>query len=155
MPNAHAVSVLHFPRPPAVNLFRLNPAGVVTSWVITQEPTESTARTEDDQMPPHNGSFAIGVDQRASDFEQVLWVLRSSTGRILFCTLCPVGPAFEVRVGLRKEPGLRTELVATKRAGTSLARTLKMIALSRGLLKPKTNCRTVINEHLISDWGLQ
>ena len=90
-------------------------------------------------MPSHNRSFVNRTDQRVSESETVVWTLHSPTGRTLVCSLYPAGQAFEVRVGFHSEPALRTELVATERAGASVARTLKMIALSNGFLKASSD----------------
>ena len=106
-------------------------------------------------MPLHNSAFVIRVNQQVSESGDVVWTLQSPTGRTLMCSLYRAGQAFEVRVGFPNEPALRTELVATKRAGASVARTLKMIALSNGFLEANTLCRTVVDPHGTSEGGLR
>ena len=106
-------------------------------------------------MPSHNSSFVIPVHQPISESWNVVWALHSPAGRTLVCSLYPAGQAFEVRVGFPNEPALRTELVATKRAGASVARTVKMIALSNGFLKANTKCRAVVDPHGTSEGSLR
>ena len=106
-------------------------------------------------MPLHKRSSVIRVDQHLSESGNVVWTLHSPTGRTLVCSLYPAGQAVEVRVGFPHVPALRTELVATKRAGASVARTLKMIALSNGFLEANTKCRMVVDPHGTSESGLR
>src|SRR6187455_2004623 len=99
-------------------------------------------------MPLPNSTLVVRVDQQVPETENVVWALYSAASRTLVCRIYPAGPAFEVQVGFHKGPTLRTELVATERAGRALAETLKTIALTNGFLEATTNCCTATDRHI-------
>jgi hypothetical protein len=86
-------------------------------------------------------SSVARASHQVSERGEVVWTLLSPAGRVLVCGLYSIGTTFEVRVGFRNEPALRTQWVATERAGAFAAGMLKMIALSNGFLEATTHVK--------------